>query len=86
MRVVIGTAFAFSVLACGSSARRPPETAVQPAAAFTQGRNDEYLGTEHLLLAIVRDTNDPAAQVLARRGFGIDAAHAQLQRVLGPSR
>lgn len=47
-------------------------------------RNDGYVGTEHILLAILRDRDAAAAQVLARRGLAFDTAATNLERVLQP--
>jgi ATP-dependent Clp protease ATP-binding subunit ClpC len=41
-----------------------------------------YIGTEHLLLALLRDTSGVPAQVLRRYGLGVDDARAEVLKVL----
>lgn len=53
------------------------ELAVMEAAAL----NDEYLGNEHLLLAVLRDPSTPVAQTFSRHGFTYEAAVTHLQFV-----
>jgi ATP-dependent Clp protease ATP-binding subunit ClpA len=43
--------------------------------------NDEYLGNEHLLLAVLRDPSTPVAQTFSRQGFTYEAALTHLQFV-----
>ncbi|MFL5487444.1 MAG: Clp protease N-terminal domain-containing protein [Gemmatimonadaceae bacterium] len=45
------------------------------------GRNDDHLGNEHLLLALLRDPTTPVAQIFSRLGFTYDTAVAQLKLV-----
>jgi len=42
-----------------------------------------YIGTEHLLLGILADPQDPSAAVLVEAGLDHDAAHAAVVRLLG---
>jgi ATP-dependent Clp protease ATP-binding subunit ClpC len=42
----------------------------------------EYIGTEHLLLALLRDADGAASQVLAQYGLGLDEARTEVLRVL----
>jgi ATP-dependent Clp protease ATP-binding subunit ClpC len=42
-----------------------------------------YVGTEHVLLALLRDTTGVTAQVLARRGVQFDGTRTEVARVLG---
>ena len=52
-------------------ARRVTEYALDEARAL----NHNYVGTEHLLLGLLREREGPAAQVLAN--LGLDAAHVR---------
>lgn len=45
-----------------------------------------YLGTEHLLLALVRDPATPAGRVLARLGLAADPVRDATLRIVGPGR
>ncbi|MGH7551812.1 MAG: Clp protease N-terminal domain-containing protein, partial [Longimicrobiales bacterium] len=47
---------------------------VEHARAESRLRDDENLGTEHLLLAILREAHSPAAQAFARRGISFETA------------
>ncbi len=51
--------------------------------AFQEGRrlNDEWIGTEHLLLGLARDTGGPAASVLNRLGADSTAILKQLRHL-----
>lgn len=54
---------------------------VDLASAESRLRDDKYLGTEHLLLAMLRDAGTPTAQAFARHGFEFETAVTQLQKV-----
>jgi ATP-dependent Clp protease ATP-binding subunit ClpB len=56
--------------------------------AFKEADNfkDEYVSTEHLLLAMTRLQHDPAQQLLARRGAGYEAILKALTAVRGNQR
>ena len=54
---------------------------VQQAAAESQLRHSPYLGTEHFLLAILRDASSPAARAFARHALTLDTALAHLDSV-----
>ena len=54
---------------------------VQDAAAVARLREDDFLGPEHFLLAILRDEGSEAAQVFARHGFGYDTLSNHLAAV-----
>ena len=56
--------------------------------AFKEADNfkDEYVSTEHLLLAITQQKNDPAQQLLARHGATHDAILKALTAVRGSQR
>jgi ATP-dependent Clp protease ATP-binding subunit ClpC len=56
---------------------------VELALAEAATLNDEYLGSEHLLLAILRDPSTPVAQTFSRHGFTYEAALTHLQFVRG---
>ena len=45
-------------------------------------RNDEHVGTEHLLLAILRDASSPTAAAFARHGFRFETAVTHLEFVI----
>jgi ATP-dependent Clp protease ATP-binding subunit ClpA len=60
------------------------EAIIALAAQESASRNDECLGNEHLLLAVLRDPSTGTARVFARHGFSYDAAVAQLKVVFGP--
>jgi ATP-dependent Clp protease ATP-binding subunit ClpA len=42
----------------------------------------DFIGTEHLLLGLVREGEGPAAQVLAQRGIELDAVRQEVIRLL----
>lgn len=44
-----------------------------------------YVGTEHLLLALLRQPAEPAAALLVRQGLDLGTARAAVQRLLGES-
>src|SRR5207302_7056751 len=46
-------------------------------------RNHSYVGTEHLLLGLLREEKGIAAQVLTDAGVNLDAARAETLRILG---
>src|SRR5581483_9573803 len=56
--------------------------------AFKEASNfkDEYVSTEHLLLAITQQKQDPAAKILARYGANYDAILKALTAVRGSQR
>lgn len=43
-----------------------------------------YLGTEHLLLGLMAESKNIAAQILASLGIQVDATRTEIQRLLGP--
>ena len=65
-----------------SALRKIFDAAFQSAESF----NDEYVSTEHLLLAIAEAKNTTAAQVLRRHGVVGDAVLKALQSVRGTQR
>jgi ATP-dependent Clp protease ATP-binding subunit ClpA len=54
---------------------------VKLAVAEAAALNDEYLGDEHRLLAMLRDSSRPVAQTFSRHGFTYEAALTHLQFV-----
>ncbi|HEX8253954.1 MAG TPA: ATP-dependent chaperone ClpB [Thermoanaerobaculia bacterium] len=65
-----------------NSLRKVFDAAFESATSF----NDEYVSTEHLLLAIADAKNTTAAQVLRRHGVVADAVLKALQSVRGTQR
>ncbi len=65
-----------------STLRKVFDAAFQSAEQF----NDEYVSTEHLLLAIASTKNSTAAEVLRRHGVVADAVLKALQSVRGTQR
>ncbi|HEX8411525.1 MAG TPA: ATP-dependent chaperone ClpB [Thermoanaerobaculia bacterium] len=66
----------------GSSMRKVFDAAFSAATNF----NDEYVSTEHLLLAITEVKESTAAQILKRHGIVADAVLKALQSVRGTQR
>src|SRR5213593_4792090 len=48
--------------------------------------NDTYVGTEHLLLGVLREEKGIGAQVLREAGVTVEAARSEVLRVLGTQR
>src|SRR4051794_17073466 len=48
--------------------------------------NDEYISTEHLLLALADDETGPAGQILRRLGVARDQIYQSLQQIRGGQR
>ena len=71
----------------GSSAEATPSNQVNQLLdqAFKEARNfkDEYVSTEHLLLAITHLKRDPAQELLARQGATYDAILKALTSIRG---
>jgi ATP-dependent Clp protease ATP-binding subunit ClpA len=65
--------------------------AISPAArsSFEQSlreavaRNDDHLGAEHLLLALICDRDGAPAQTIGRLGIPLGRLHRQLERAIG---
>ncbi|MGH7469828.1 MAG: Clp protease N-terminal domain-containing protein [Longimicrobiales bacterium] len=51
---------------------------IQKAAAEARQRNDDFMGTEHLLLALLREAGSPTAQVFSRHGVTFEIAVTHL--------
>ena len=45
--------------------------------------NHQYVGTEHLLLGVLREEKTVAAEVLVQHGLSIDRVRAEVRRLLG---
>jgi plasmid stability protein len=60
----------------GSAAREVIEAASEEARALGQG----HIGSEHLLLALLRDEAGAVADILGALGLGIDAVRAEVER------
>jgi ATP-dependent Clp protease ATP-binding subunit ClpA len=45
----------------------------------------DYIGTEHILLGLLAETDGPAAQALATLEIGLDAAREQVEEIIGAS-
>ena len=62
------------------------QRALDSAFAEAESRKDEYVSTEHLLLAIASDTSDPAGQALRDIGADRAAVTTALESVRGSAR
>jgi ATP-dependent Clp protease ATP-binding subunit ClpB len=72
----------------GAQPSLSPATSRALEAAFVEAdaRGDEYVSTEHVLLAIAREKDDPAAQALAATGATPDAIQKGVESVRGNTR
>lgn len=59
------------------------ERAIEFATDESRNLNHNYLGTEHLLLGLLRAQEGVAAQVLMNLGLDVDEARAEVQDLLG---
>jgi ATP-dependent Clp protease ATP-binding subunit ClpC len=59
---------------------------VELAVAEAGALDNEYVGAEHLLLGLLRDTESTAARTFARYGFTYDAARGHLDAFLRKTR
>jgi ATP-dependent Clp protease ATP-binding subunit ClpC len=66
-------------LAYTSRAKKVLELAMSEAREL----NHAYVGTEHLLMGLLREEKSVAAQVLTELGLSVDTARAELLRLLG---
>jgi ATP-dependent Clp protease ATP-binding subunit ClpC len=57
------------------------EDFIRRAASEAEALGMRFYGTEHLLLAILRDETNAAAQLLMRRGVSFEAARAEILRI-----
>ncbi|MEZ0069448.1 hypothetical protein ABIA32_005492 [Streptacidiphilus sp. MAP12-20] len=60
------------------AARRCIESAREEAVLL----GHDFIGTEHLLLGVLRQDADPAARLLAAQGLSLDATRATVRRLL----
>ena len=61
----------------------PARNVLEFAMSEAHELNHSYVGTEHLLLGLLRESKGIAAQVLNSLGVSIDEARAETQKVLG---
>ena len=59
--------------------------AIQHAIDEARAMHHNYVGTEHLLLGLMRNAETVAAQVLANLGLEIDAVREAVRRLSGPA-
>ena len=68
----------------------PPSDHAQEAAQYAieeaRAMRHNYVGTEHLLLGLMRNPETVAAQVLANLGLEIDAVREAVRRLSSPAR
>lgn len=57
--------------------------AIQYAIEEARGLHHSYVGTEHLLLGLLRNPETVAAQVLANLGLQLDAMRDEVRKVVG---
>ena len=62
----------------------PAKKVLEFAMAEADQLNHSYVGTEHLLLGLLRESKGIAAQVLNSLGVTIDEARSETRKVLGP--
>jgi ATP-dependent Clp protease ATP-binding subunit ClpC len=61
----------------GSSGKKSLDYAIEEARSL----GNPYVGSEHLLLGILREQDGTAARVLANLGVGLDQAREELQKL-----
>jgi ATP-dependent Clp protease ATP-binding subunit ClpC len=49
-------------------------------------RNDNFIGSEHILLGLIREGDGAAARALTSLGIGLDAVLQQVEEIIGPGR
>jgi len=59
--------------------------AVRYAVEEARALHHNYVGTEHILLGLMRNSETVAAQVLANLGLALDAVREQVRRLSGPN-
>jgi ATP-dependent Clp protease ATP-binding subunit ClpC len=60
------------------------ENAIKYAIEEGPGLNHNYVGTEHLLLGLLRERDDVAGQVLINLGVELDNVRKEVLKLLGP--
>jgi ATP-dependent Clp protease ATP-binding subunit ClpA len=63
---------------------RPAEPFLLAGARQSQNLGHEYVGTEHVLLAIAEEPGTGAARALARLGLTGDVVRGDIERIIGP--
>src|SRR5262245_14401943 len=58
---------------------------IEYAIAESRRMNHDYVGTEHLLLGLLRDEEGIGARILINRGFAFEKVFAEILNVLGHS-
>ena len=58
------------------------KTVLSLSLAESRALGHDYIGTEHILLGLIREGDGVAAQVLARLGVTLDSARVQVTRLL----
>ena len=58
--------------------------AIQYAIEEARSMHHSYVGTEHILLALMRNSETVAAQVLANLGLQLDAVREEVRKLVGP--
>jgi ATP-dependent Clp protease ATP-binding subunit ClpC len=61
----------------------PARRAVVLAQEEARDLGHDYIGTEHILLGLLRETQDVAAQALEALGVGLDAARREVREIAG---
>tara|TARA_R110002095_G_scaffold158524_1_gene137411 strand:+ start:70668 stop:71135 length:468 start_codon:yes stop_codon:yes gene_type:complete len=76
-----------SGLDCVTSVRLPLTLQAKKVIEFAREErltlNDNYVGTEHLFLGIMREQDGVAAQVLVNRGLKLEECHEEFLNLLG---
>ena len=57
-------------------------TVMSLAADEARQLNHEYVGTEHILLGLLREGSSDAAGALRRLGVGVDAVRAEIEKLV----
>ena len=64
---------------------RPAERFLLAGAERSSAFGHDYVGTEHVLLALVEEPTTPAAKALARLGLSAEVVRHDIERVIGTS-
>jgi ATP-dependent Clp protease ATP-binding subunit ClpC len=62
----------------------PARTAIMEATAEATDRADTCVGSEHLLVGLLREGNGPAAAALAEHSVTLDTVRAAIDELVGP--
>jgi ATP-dependent Clp protease ATP-binding subunit ClpC len=63
----------------------PAKRVIEHAIAEARGLNHDYVGTEHLLLGLIAETDGNAAKALVNIGISLDAVRREVRHFLGIS-